>query len=100
MEIGAGARELVGLTRAGGSTRRLHYDPLYPTPHQMAGAPPTWNALVMLLSAGSSAPRPHGPRRPPLPLRSESGSVSYGLQAEVHGLTTMIARANDHNCTG
>ena len=69
MEIGAGPRELVGLTRAGWSTRRRHYDPLYPTPHQLAGAPPTWNTLVMFLSAGSSVPRPHGPRRPHLPRR-------------------------------
>ena len=53
VEIGAGPRELVGLTRAGWSTRRRHYDPLYPTPHQLAGAPSTWNALVVLLSAGS-----------------------------------------------
>ena len=83
--------------------------------HQLAGAPPTWNALVMLLSAGSSAPtalaaaRP-SPTSPPMIARANDlkvgvgfhprWSVSYGLQAEVHGLTTMIARANDHDCTG
>ena len=46
---------------------------------------------------GPQAARP-SPTSPPL--KVGVGSVSYGLQAEVHGLTTMIARANDHNCTG
>ena len=60
---------LTSLSGAGGSTRRRHSNTLYPTPRQLAGAPLTWNAPVVLLSAGSSAPRPHGPRRPPLPRR-------------------------------
>ena len=37
--------------------------------------PPTWNALVVLLSAGSSAPRPHGPCRPPSPRRVGVGQL-------------------------
>ena len=56
--------------------------------------------LVVLLSAGSSAPRPHGPRRPSSSEGSESKSVSYEPLAKVSGLLPLSDRATALKCPG
>ena len=52
--IGAGPRELVGLTRAGGSTRRRHYDPL------RRPLWPSWRAGFSPIPTKSGASRASG----------------------------------------
>ena len=80
-----------------------HSITLYPTPYRRrgcsAGGTCLGDVVVLLLSAGSSAPRPHGPCRPPSPRRVGVG-VSYEPLANLHGLTSLSgALALEHPAT-